>query len=349
MSESFKNKDRIKFRKDGIQRRFILKTKEILGITESELAKKLKISRRTIQEWTKERITISKIAIEKMSKWTKLPIPKNHKIISWKLYLQIAGKIGSRAKIKMYGNVGGDEKYRKEKWRVWWDITGQHRKTAPGFQSIIKIKIPRKSILLAEFVGIMLGDGGINKYHTSITLSSEEKQYISFVSKKIKELFGVTPKIYKLSYAKAVKIVVNRKQLIDFCQTIGLARGNKIKQQVDIPRWVKENRKFSISCIRGLIDTDGCFYTNSYYVNGKKYSYFKIAFISASKLLAHSVLETLINLGINARIDKNHRDVRIVDSEHVAKYIREIGSHNQKHIDKIEKWKVALNGKAAVC
>jgi DNA-binding XRE family transcriptional regulator len=348
MSESFKY-DRLKFHKKGIQRNFILEAEKILNLTDSKLANKLNISRRTIYEWKNERITISQTAAIKISKLAKLSIPKDYKTIVWRIHLQKAGKIGGRNRLNMYGSVTLDEKYRKEKWKQWWESVGQYKKNAKGFQSILKIKIPRKSKLLAEFIGIMLGDGGVNQYHTTVTLSSKEKEYILFVSKVIMKLFNIKPKIYKLKYANAVDIVVNRKQLVDFCQTIGLVRGNKIKQQIDMPLWVKENKKFSQACIRGLIDTDGCFYTNSYVVKGKKYSYFKIAFTSASIPLINSVAKTLINFGINARISKNSKDVRIENIQYVRKYIKDIGSHNEKHLQKIRKWKVALNGKAAVC
>ena len=348
MSEQFKY-NRIKFNRKGGQKEYILKAKKILNLTESKLAQKLNISRRTLTEWKNERITISQIAAIKISKLINLPIPKNHKVIDWRLHLQKAGRIGSRIKLEMYGSVGGDEKYRKEKWRQWWKEVGQYKKNPKGFQSIIKIKIPPKSKLLAEFTGIMLGDGGVNQYHISVTLSNKEKSYISYIDHIIRQLFGVVPKIQKHKHAKAVSIFVNRKQLVDFCQEIGLVQGNKVKQQIDIPIWIKENRNFTRECVRGLVDTDGCFYTNSYYVNGKKYSYFKIAFTSASLPLIYSVTKALINFGINVRISKNHKDVRIEDGKSVERYIKEIGTHNHKHLEKIRKWKVALNGKAPVC
>ena len=121
MSESF-NKNRIKFTKLGVQRTFILKAEKILGFTEVKLAKKLKISPRTIKEWTKERITISKVAGDKISKWAKIPIPKNHKIIDWQLHYKKAGQMGAQAVLQRYGSVGGNKKYRKEKWKEWWEI-----------------------------------------------------------------------------------------------------------------------------------------------------------------------------------------------------------------------------------
>ncbi len=111
---------------------------------------------------------------------------------------------------------------------------------------------------------------------------------------------------------------------------------------------------FARECIRGLVDTDGCFFNHTYVVNGKQYTYLKIAFTSASTPLRSSVEKFLINLGFSVRMSgvrsgNNGRDVRIDDAGSVAKYIREIGSHNQKHLDKIEKWKDATNGKSAVC
>lgn len=348
MSELYKNY-RIKFYKKGAQRIFILKAQDLLNITGREFSQKLKISRRTLADWTKERINMSMISAQKISKLTHIPIPKNHSIIDWRIHMKNAGKIGGRNKFIMYGNVGGDETYRKEKWKQWWKSVGQYKKKAKGFQSLIKIKIPRKSKLLAEFIGIMLGDGNISPYNIGITLSSEEKEYIQYVCKVIQKLFGVLPKISKHKLLKAVSIIVNRKLLVNFCQEIGFKMGNKVKNQVDIPAWIKENKTFARECIRGLFDTDGCFFNHSYTVREKRYSYFKIAFTNASAPLVSSVAKTLINFGFHVRISKNYKDVRIEDNQYVRKYIEEIGSNNHKHLQKIKKWKVAPNGKAAVC
>ncbi|MBI3888514.1 helix-turn-helix domain-containing protein [Candidatus Nomurabacteria bacterium] len=348
MSESYV-KYRIKFRNKGTQRAFILKAQKILGLTGVKLAKKLNISQRTLTDWTREKITISQVSAQTISKLINVPIPKNHTVIDWRTHFQKAGKIGGKNKFLKYGSVGGNEKYRKEKWEEWWEEIGQYKKPAKGFLTLAKIKIPRKSKLLAEFIGILLGDGNISAYHVGIALSSEEKNYIKYVSSVIQKLFGVSPKIFKHKSANAVSIIVNRKLLVDFCQKFGFEMGNKVMHQVDMPEWIKTNKVFSRECIRGLIDTNGCFFTHSYIVRGKKYSYLKIAFTSASRPLLSSFAKTLINSGFNVRISKNQKDVRIDDTRFVNKYIKEIGSHNEKHLQKIRKWKVALNGKAAVC
>lgn len=342
MSESYKN-NRIKFKKKGVQRDFILKAEELLGLTGSALAKKLHISQRTLADWTREKITISQVSAQVISKLANLRIPQNHSIIDWRIRFQKAGKIGGKNKFNMYGSIGGDEIYRKEKWQEWWNNIGQYKKNPKGFQSILKIRIPQKDENLAEFVGIMLGDGGIAPYHVTVTLSNQEIDYIFYVKKLVNKLFGVSPKIYKRKKAEAVDLVTQRKQLVNFCQQIGLVLGNKVRQQVDMPSWIKESETFSKACIRGLVDTDGCFFFHKYIVGGKIYSYLKIAFTSASKPLILSFTKSLIVLGFDVRISKNGKDVRIEDQRYVSKYIQEIGSHNSKHLQKIKMWKNGNN------
>ena len=60
----------------------------------------------------------------------------------WETILQ---KIGGINHFVKYGTVGGNEEYRKAKWKEWWNKIGQYKKNAPGFITIKKIKIPRKS------------------------------------------------------------------------------------------------------------------------------------------------------------------------------------------------------------
>jgi len=37
-------------------------------------------------------------------------------------------------------------------------------------------------------------------------------------------------------------------------------KGSKYKQQASIPEWIKRNKKFSLFCLKGLIETDGSIY-----------------------------------------------------------------------------------------
>ncbi|MBX4210903.1 hypothetical protein KW783_02955 [Candidatus Parcubacteria bacterium] len=255
--------------------------------------------------------------------------------------------IGGIENMKQNLRIGGNANYRLEKWRQWWDKTDKKsfslgkRKTFPK---------PPKSEMLAEFVGIMIGDGGVAPYHISVTLhSTDEKKYSRHVCKLIQKLFFMTPKIYQKKNSKAIDIVAHGKNLVEYCRSIGLPQGNKIKQKIDIPVWIKLNQSYSLSCIRGLIDTDGSFYEHSYMSKGKQYSYVKMSFTNGSYALILSVRNILIKLGFSARIVKNLLDVRVESKKDIDKYVKLIGTHNPKHQYKLSKWKVAPNGKAAVC
>lgn len=180
-----------------------------------------------------------------------------------------------------------------------------------------------------------MGDGGIAQYQLTISFHSEdEKEYSKFVIDLVKQLFDVPIGIHYDKNYLSFDLVISRIKLVRFCiNRLGLKRGNKIKQQVDIPDWIKQNQSYLTACVRGLMDTEGCVYTHRYKVNGKFYSYKKLAFKNNSYPLIKSVYDFLKNIGLHhPRIAKNHREVRIESKEDVQKYFQLIGFHNPKHL-----------------
>lgn len=72
--------------------------------------------------------------------------------------------------------------------------------------------------------------------------------------------------------------------------------GSKHKQNISIPEWIKENKKYSIACIRGLFETDGSIY--------KDRGYEMVGFVTIIPNLAKDVLEILKKLKLNPKIYK---------------------------------------------
>lgn len=181
-----------------------------------------------------------------------------------------------------------------------------------------------------------MGDGSVGKSQISITLHSEDdKEYSDFVIKLIKKLFNVHVGVCYRKDSKAISCNVSRTELIRFCtEKLGLKQGNKIKQQVDIPDWVKKNRQYPIACVRGLIDTDGCIFTHCYKVNSKPYNYKKLSFKSFSKPMIVSVYKILENETIKSRIARNNVDLRLESIEDVRRYFQIFNSHNLKHLNR---------------
>ena len=121
-------------------------------------------------------------------------------------------------------------------------------------------------------------------------------------------------------------------QSIAYFQKLGLRIGNKVKQQVDVPEWIKQNKSYTKECLRGLIETDGGIFKHRYVVNEKEYTYTKLCFSNRSVPLLRFVLTALESLGLTPKlIDKvENKKVWLYNQTEVKKYIQEVGIHNPR-------------------
>lgn len=315
----------------------------ILGkMSTKEVAELCGLSERTIRDWRRAKLTMDFNAVKKMCAKTKTKIPKDIKLEDDYWYTEKGSSLGAQAVLRKYGHIGGDPEYRKKKRREWWEKEGKYRKNT--IFSAKSIKKQRFSSRLAEFTGIVLGDGGITKSQVSFTFhSKDDKEYSNFVIDLTKNLFDVYVGVHYAKYANVVICSISRKELVRFCtEKLDLKQGNKIKQQVDIPDWIKNNKEYSIACVRGLVDTDGCIFTHRYRVGGKRYEYKKIAFTSHSSPLLCSVYNILVDNNLNPRFAKKVNkgkmaDVRIDSIKDMQNYFKIFGSHNPKHLMRYKK------------
>ena len=330
MAERHKSK-RVKFPKNK-QRGFLFSAKNKLGITWSEFAKILKISTRNLSDWKQERITLPLSTVKTICKKADLTLPLDIQLLSPYWYATKGASKGGLAVMKKYKIVGGDPKIRMKKWQEWWEKEGKFKRYP--ILDRFPIKKPLFSVKLAEFVGIVLGDGGISQRQVSITLNREtDKEYIKFVKKIIKDLFGVSPGLYSHLKSKADTIVVSRTELVEYLtQKLGLKMGNKVKQKIDVPKWIMRKRNYKTACLRGLVDTDGTVIIHKYKSKNRYYVYKKLGFTSRSFPLLKSVNNILTGLKIKNRIAKDQYDIRIEAIDDVKKYFDLVGSSNPKHL-----------------
>lgn len=318
----------------GKQKEFLSESKESLRIAWNELAEICGTSPRNLNDWRNEKISMSFVSVERLCRKRKCAIPKEIVLKDAYWYVTKGARAGGKAVVKKYGVVGGDPEHRKKKWREWWKTEG---KLNP--QSITQpwpFKKPDFSKELAEFVGILLGDGGISENQVTVSLNRvTDGEYRVFVQRLIRKLFDVPTGLYFDKQSLAERIVISRSALVSYLTSmVGLKQGNKIGQQVDIPAWIKEDRVYSIACVRGLVDTDGCAIIHRYLSKGKAYRYKKVGFTSRSYPLLQSVSGIFSDLGIKHRIMKNGWDIRIEAKEEVEKYFQMVGTHNPKHLER---------------
>ena len=327
------NSDRLVFSQPGEQRLFLLSAKERFNCSWEKIAEKIDVHPRSLRDWAREKNNMSFRAAVLISHEANINIPKTAVAKKWKEHLYSIGAGGRQQCTEGKVKAAVREEYRKQKWQDWWQKSGKHKSQLWRNQQQKSFHKAAKSENLAEFIGIMLGDGGISRYQAKITLHSKDDwEYTLYVTELIQKLFHVRPSVTQHRPFNANDIVISRIGLVEYLvNDLGLVRGNKVLQQVDIPEWIKSDHKFRIACVRGLIDTDGGVFTHRYRVNRKEYAYKKLAFTSLSGPLLRSVFDILKEEGIETRITRQS-DIRIESRRMMERYMRLIGTHNPKHL-----------------
>jgi len=155
-----------------------------------------------------------------------------------------------------------------------------------------------------------------------------------YICDLVKGLFLLDCYICKRKNNKGADIVVSSSNLIDYLLKQGIVPGNKVKNQVCVPGWIKQNLGYRVACLRGLMDTDGGVYIHQYKIAGKSYKYLKLCFTNCSQPLLDFAHETLKSLNIKAYKTGYH--VSIFSAIGVKEYFQTVGSHNSKHFDRFK-------------
>lgn len=321
--------DRLSFQ-DGELNKFIQQVLLVLRLNSDDLGKMLGVSGRTIRDWKREKFKPSKDLIVKMHNFSGVSLPKSQ-ILSQYWNAPNAGRVGGKRRYKLYGALGTYESRVKGGVMSWYKRRKDPELLSKYTNTFNK---PDHSPNFAEFVGIMLGDGGLTSSQLSVYLSSEtDQEFAYYVCELIKTLFNLTPSIYKSKRAKFWTVSLSSMNLVKYLTAQGLCAGNKVQLQVGVPVWIYSDLSYIKSCIRGLIDTDGCFSIHKYKVNGKEYFYPKIIFVNRSEPLLEFVYQGLIKIGLHPKRPYKYQ-VWIHNQNEVYKYLQEVGVSNYKPVVK---------------
>ena len=205
------------------------------------------------------------------------------------------------------------------------------------------INIPEKDARLAELVGILLGDGNIYfcskskricSYSVRIAGDFEKDRdyHLNYIAPLCNDLFKINVRIRNHTVNNERFVCLESRLLIDFLISIGLKAGDKIKNKVGIPNWIFENTEFLKACLRGLIDTDGSVYRMS----KRDKNLIRMDFTNYNRTLLDDTRAAFIRLGFNpSKIICNNKFF-ISRQDDIARYIREIGFSNNKHIERLK-------------
>lgn len=244
-------------------------------------------------------------------------------------YYATIGSLGGIERNRLHGNPGTEDGRRKG----GLNSLRTHRLKQSGFKRLSPIRRPRNSQALAEFLGILIGDGHLSPYWMSVTTNSEtDREHAEFVQKMIWLLFGLRARIRKEKGQNALTVVVTAKNLVDFLHKKGMPKGNKLADNLCVPAWIKKSKSYKKSFLRGLFDTDGSVYQDFRTIKNKRYQGVCLLFSSASESLRKDVREILsaLNYGPTGGVG-THRSIYLRKRANIVRYFKEIGTNNPKH------------------
>ncbi len=196
----------------------------------------------------------------------------------------------------------------------------------------------KMSTRLAEFVGIMLGDGSIvansriKQYAVYVCGNSEddERYLLNFIKPLIKDLFAIEMSVKYHQKFKEILLYKYSKDFVKILEGVGLKAGNKKDNNVGFPNWIFTDKKFIAACLRGLFNTDGTIYKR-----WKHKGYF-IEFTSNIFKLQTDIIKALDLLEINHSIWFRSKGpianrCSICSQAAVKRFLSTVGSSNPKY------------------
>jgi len=201
---------------------------------------------------------------------------------------------------------------------------------------------------LAEFTGIMLGDGSIGKYKCkkgdgtsntqrciAVTLSSDEKEFSEYVISLFNDLFDINPSVRQKNNENVIEVRSFRQDLFKFLTTkLGLRTSPKWNR-AEIPEiYLGDNYRKEV--LRGYFDTDGSVVLTDN--NGTLYPRLemKISPSPMQKQFVRVLENENFNFG-NYDIGKRKIRIQMNGKSQLQKWLKEIGFANRKHLNKTDR------------
>ena len=192
---------------------------------------------------------------------------------------------------------------------------------------------------LAEFFGIMFGDGKIychpiHGYAIRIWCNyHNEKDYAEYISQIIERLFFIKPKKYESPKKGSICIQFHSKNIAYGLLELGIPKNHKGK--MPIPHWIMSNNSNCKAFLRGLFDTDGCVINQRF--DGYTYKLIKITM--KNKKFALDVKTIFEKVGLHPYMcsQVDHNEVVIRKKKDLELWKTKIGSNSFKNLLKLEK------------
>lgn len=201
-----------------------------------------------------------------------------------------------------------------------------------------------KSIQMAEFFGIMTGDGCLsntgkgkgsgNKYWIYICGHKiDDRKHYGHIKNLLKDIFNKETKICERKKENAIFIRFSDKSIFQNLVRLGFPIGKKY-DKLNVPAWICNKKKNFIYFLRGLFDTDGSFVLSKQHREIPYYP--RIEIVTKSRYLAEKVKELINKLGIRCSLNrkKEYFRLEVAGNTNCSNWMKIIGTKNKKHLTK---------------
>jgi len=181
---------------------------------------------------------------------------------------------------------------------------------------------------LAEFLGILAGDGHINdeSYEVSVALDkNSDKEYSRYVECLFTELFGFKPAFFHQNNVTRIK-TYSKSLVSHLAEVFGRVNGGKVNK-LHIPQIVWDDKKYLSAFLRGVFDTDGSFHRH-------RKNDAVVEFTSCDKPFLQEIVKALDILGFRA--SSSGKNIYIYAKQDIKRFFEIVGSSNPKNLKKYQ-------------
>lgn len=151
----------------------------------------------------------------------------------------------------------------------------------------------------AELIGVVLGDGHIEKFPRTERLlifsNSANQGFVKRYSNLVEKLFDKKTYVYKQTGQNCTRISLYEKNI---SRRLGIPTGSRKDISIIVPPWILKNREFIVRYLRGLYEAEG-----SASIHTPTYTY-KFSFANTNQDLLKIVHMMMSDLGFHPSIDK---------------------------------------------
>ncbi|MDP3052502.1 MAG: LAGLIDADG family homing endonuclease [bacterium] len=158
---------------------------------------------------------------------------------------------------------------------------------------------------LAEYIGVVLGDGNISKFPRTeriiISANSNNLGFVNRYTKLTKQIFNKKPTVSKVYNKNNIRIGLYQKEI---SKRLGIPSGDRGRLNIKTPNWILKNQSYLIRYLRGLFEAEGSLSVH------KPTCTYNFQFSNKNQSLLKNVENGLKLLGYNPEIRKTSTRLR---------------------------------------